>query len=119
MNHRVLTKEQVNEAKYLRAKMGFTKRKLAKYFKDQNIEVGETTIWWNICATQPRPKQVNYYKQNNLPRPKKNICIPCGGCEICMTKEFEDQRIPLNYQIGDKCIDCYMRSIGLGYKDLI
>ena len=119
MNYRVLTKEQVNEARRLKTQKGLSKRKIARYFENQGVEVGETTIWWNVFSKRKRPKQVNYYRLHGLKRPKKEICIPCVKCEICITKEFEDQRIPLNYQVGDKCIDCYMRSIGLAYTDLL
>lgn len=119
MNYRVLTPEQLHEAAFLRTNKGLSKRKLAKYFEDQGIEVSATAIFENVLSSREkenmkRSLRVYIYK----PRTKQ-ICIPCGNCEMCMTKEFEDHQIPVNYQIGNVCITCYMESVGLSYRNLL
>lgn len=47
-NIRVLTQEQILEAKKLREEMGYTKRRLAEHF-----EVGGTTIWNYLYGRKP------------------------------------------------------------------
>jgi hypothetical protein len=85
----------------LRNKFGYTKRELAKHF-----EVGATTIWENIFRKY-RPMRIVIQR----------VCIPCEKCEICLTKEVNGSFIPLNYQVGKLCVVCYLRSIGLTFRE--
>jgi hypothetical protein len=110
MNYsRSLTQAQIEEARELRIKYHWTKRRLAQYFV-----VGETTMWDNVFRKGSRKKRRS---QTWITKPK--VCLPCSKCEICMTKEFYDTQIPVNYQIRDKCVDCYLKSQGLGYIALL
>jgi hypothetical protein len=113
VNHRVLTPEQIEEAKRLKDQ-GYSKRKLAKIF-----EVGITTIYENCFATERRDRREYlkvYFK--NHPQ-KKRVCIPCPVCEICLTKDITGPSIPNGYQVGDVCIACYLRRRGLTFGDLM
>lgn len=111
--HKYLTKEQIQEAKQLK-EQGLSKRKLAEVF-----EVGSTTIWENIfCDNYKRPKRITVTTTTISYRNKDNIS-KCPICEKLLTKEVNSKTIPLNLQIMDRCITCYLRSIGLEYMDLI
>ncbi len=58
MNHRVLTPEQIEEAKRLRKELGYTKNKLA-----QEFDVSPTTIWYNIYGRKRKTKRVFLYRR--------------------------------------------------------
>lgn len=104
---RVLTQEQIEEAKKLRLS-GKTKRELAKIF-----DVGETTIWENVFSNKKRFRIFYYLKKQPDTRPQ------CSKCEIKLTRVLKyPSYIPLNYAIEDKCITCYLEEIGKTYKDL-
>ena len=59
-NLRLLTEEQVIEAKRLRNSLGYTKLELAKKF-----EVAPTTIWYNIYGRKRRTKKIFIYKRTH------------------------------------------------------
>lgn len=99
---RRLTAEQIEEAIKLRKKYGYSKRELARHF-----EVGSTTIWENIFSKNRRIKKIVITR----------ICIPCEKCEICLTREVNDRYIPLNYQIGNLCVVCYLRENKLSFRE--
>lgn len=103
---RVFTPEQIEQAKYLRAKLGYTKRQLAAYF-----QVSGTAIWTNVFATRRHIRK-------KLRRIHMDTCVRCSICEVCMNKELDHGTVPLNYQINDKCVLCYIRSCGLEYMDV-
>lgn len=105
---RVLSPEQIAEAKRLREHFGYTKRKLADYF-----EVGQTTIWENVFSTRRRTRRI-YFTTTR----QKRLCEPCDTCEICMRTDFPNGRIPLSYKVGTSCILCYLRRIGLDFMDI-
>ena len=106
---RILTDEQIKEAKELRRKHGYSKRQLAVIFK-----VPPTVIWENVFRTKKKVKNIKALLENI-----RRTCIPCRVCEICLTKVAIDSRtIPLNYQIGDICVTCYMREKGINFMDL-
>lgn len=110
MTRRLLTDDQIKIAKELR-KQGYTKRMLAVHFG-----VGKTTIWEHVYR-----KKINQEKDKlkSLIRNIRRTCIPCSKCEICLTKiAINEHTIPLNYQVGDKCIVCYLRERGLTFMDL-
>ena len=119
MNHRVMTQALLKEAQNLRSK-GLSKRKIAHYFYNAyGIKIGDKTIWENVYSTREvenakRLLRVTVYKKRT-----KNICNPCPFCSKCMITEIKDRLIPLNYQIADRCITCYLRTINLTYMDLI
>jgi hypothetical protein len=117
MNHRVLTQEQIDEAKELRRRNSkyYTLNRLAQMY-----EVGKTTIGENINPRK-RADRREYFKVYFRVRikPQKSVCNPCAVCTICMTRIFEDNQIPVNYQVGNTCISCYMESIGLRYINLL
>lgn len=94
---KVLTPEKLEHAKFLK-EQGKTKRELAFIF-----QVGETTIWENLYR-----KKIYI----DLSRPI------CSNCEIFLTKIINYHHIPINFQIGNKCITCFLEGIGLNYKDI-
>ena len=98
---RRLTAQQIEEAQQLRKKYGYSKRELARHF-----EVGSTTIWENIFKTRKVVRVV-------LTR----VCIPCERCEICLTREVKNNFIPMNYQVGNLCIICYLRKEKLSFRE--
>lgn len=104
---KILTKREIQEAKELR-KQGKTKRELAIIFG-----VGQTTIWDNIYRTK-KPHRVYIYRKT-----VKIKKIPCEKCEILLTRNIKGRYIPHNYQIGNKCITCHLRELGLKYSDLL
>lgn len=104
---KVLTPEQILLGKSLK-KEGKTKRELAQMF-----EVGQTTIWENIFASG---KRIRITKSIKRPRP---IRIHCKRCDICLTREVKDNYVPLNFQIGEKCVSCYLEERGFEYIDII
>ncbi len=117
MKHRYLTQEEIEEAKRLRLE-GMSKRMLARKY-----EVGSTTIWEHVFNDNyTRPKKLKMYTlverkvivNNTRPRMKR-----CPKCTKIMIKENNGRTIALNLQIDDRCITCYLRSIGLEYVDLI
>ncbi len=59
-NYRVLTDEQVAEAKRLREELGYTKKELAKEF-----DVPATTIWYNIYGRKRKTKKIYLYKRQS------------------------------------------------------
>jgi predicted transcriptional regulator len=59
-NYRLLTEEQVREAKQLRNSLGYTKMELAKRY-----EVSPTTIWYNIYGRKRRTKKLFIYKRTH------------------------------------------------------
>lgn len=103
---KVLTPEQIVKAKRLRDELGYSKRRLAVYFR-----VGSTTIWKHVYSTQRR-------MQKKMSRIPQATCTRCSVCEICMKKELDNGTVPLNYQIDDKCVLCYIRECGLEYMDV-
>jgi hypothetical protein len=113
MNHRVLTQEQIDEAKRLKEVKGFSKRKLAATF-----EVGPTTIYENVFTTKKRDRReyLKLYFRNH--KRIKKICNPCARCHICLTREITSNNIPHGFQIGDICITCYLRPFGIRLLDL-
>lgn len=108
---RILTDEQIKEAKELR-ESGYTKKRLAVLY-----EVSETTIWEHVFAKEIRKRDRRKYFK--FFRKKERICIPCSVCEICLTKEVENKIPPVNYQIGDKCLICYLKDRNIKYLDLL
>lgn len=108
MRLRVLSDEQVREAKRLK-RDGVSKRALAKMFG-----VGESTIWDNVYSQKKRVRISIFTKKEPRTGAK------CKKCEIFLTRELKQpQYIPLNYQILDTCITCYLNENGLKYKDLL
>ena len=105
-NPRVLTDEQISEGKELRQK-GYTKAQLAEMFG-----VGKTTIWENIFSTTPR---VRIFHKRIL---RRNICIPCPQCEICMTQIITNNVLPINLQIGEICLTCYLKNKGINFYEI-
>lgn len=104
---KILTQTQIDEAIYLR-QQGKTKRELALLYG-----VGKTTIWENIFSKVKR-KRIHIY----IPK-KPDTRKTCPICEIKLTREIKyPQYIPLNYEVEDKCITCYLDEKGLKYKDL-
>jgi hypothetical protein len=101
----ILSKEQIEEAKFLR-EQGKTKRDLAIIFN-----VGPTTIWENVYAKE---KIVRI----RIKRPKI-IYEHCKGCEVRLTRFIKDKSIPTNFQMGDHCLVCYLEQRGLRYVDLL
>jgi len=97
----ILSIKQIEEAQKLRIKFGYTKRELAIHF-----EVGATTIWDNVFRNKKRGR--NFVER---------VCKPCIKCEICLTKEVSGSFIPMNYQIGEMCIICHLRSHKLNFKE--
>lgn len=102
--HKLLSQEQIDQARKLR-EAGYTKKQLAIVF-----EVGETTIWENIYPKERTRNRASYFKKYILKRQRRNACLPCKNCEICLTDELENNLPPLNYRVGDQCISCYIRS---------
>lgn len=58
--HRVLTDEQILEAKTLREQLGYTKRQLAETFG-----VGSTTIWNNLYGRKRKTKKIYLYRRKH------------------------------------------------------
>lgn len=112
MVQRLLTQEQIAEAKQLREKLGLTKRQLADLFN-----VGASTIWDNVFKGRLQIAEHRKMVRRQILAIKRN-CVPCSVCQICLRKDFVDGRIPLSYQVDDKCIVCYLRQHGLEYMDL-
>lgn len=104
---KLLTDEQIVEGKALK-EQGFSKRRLAEIFG-----IGQTTVWENIFATEQR---VRLYKKREY---RKKVCVPCTKCEICMTTTIFNNQIPMNLQVGDTCISCYMKEKGINFMDII
>lgn len=105
MSERVLTPEQIEEAKFLRD-MGKSKREIAEIY-----HVGQTTIWENVFATVRRVRP----PRNLEVRVQVRTC--CMVCGILMKETTDplDNLIPHNYRIGTKCLDCYLHSRGIRY----
>lgn len=113
MGKRLLTQQQIEEARQLRDKLGIGKRRLAELFN-----VSSTTIWENVYLTS-RIELVQRQKQKRLELIRiRRSCVPCSVCNICMRSDIIDNRIPLSYRVDDKCIVCYLREHGLEYMDL-
>lgn len=112
MRHKYLTEEQIQEAKDLRQK-GMSKRKLARYFK-----VGSTTIWENVYARDfKRQKRFRIY---TIPtQPDFTVTGTCKKCTKLMTRDTNGVTVPLNFQVLDTCITCYLRMIGHEYMDVV
>lgn len=105
---RALTPEQIKTAKELKQD-GYSKRNLARKFK-----VSPTTIWENVFAKTKRIRI--YIRKEHYTRSGAQ----CKRCEIFLTREIKTPlHIPLNYQILDRCIGCYLEERGLKYKDLL
>lgn len=100
---RVLTPEQIAEAKQLRKEFGYTKRSLAKYYN-----VSETAVWQNVYANGKRV----IVKTENLIKKR------CSVCEVSIKKYLVYGKVPINYEIGDMCILCHLRKAGLDYVDV-
>lgn len=102
MKQSFLKPHQIEGAKFLKSK-GATKRELAVIFG-----VGQTTIWDNVY----RLKLVKEF--NNKEK--------CKICKFPFKEEVEIvnniKRVPLQYKIGDKCLDCIMEKRGLTCKDM-
>lgn len=102
----ILTREQIEEAKDLKEYHKKTKRELAIIYG-----VGATTIWENVFAKEKivrvRIKREKIIRQH------------CSNCEIAMSRLIKDKSIPLNFQMGDKCVVCYMEDRGMRYVDLL
>ncbi len=117
MNHRVLTQEQIDEAKSLKEK-GYTNRQLARYF-----EVGKTTIWENILHPERSRavlRSLGLAKVYTYSKRPKKVCHPCRTCEICLTRQLDDTKaIPQNFRVGDQCMVCYLRERGVNYLEII
>lgn len=103
---RVLTINQIKEAKQLR-KQGYTKKKLAELYG-----IGETTIWENIFTNRKRVRVFIYSKKT------KPIRQVCENCEVYTTKQLNYKNVPINYQMGNKCLACYLERNGLKYKEV-
>lgn len=108
----ILTQEQIDYAKYLKENTPTTKRKLARLFG-----VGETTIWENVFTDKKRVRI-------RIPRPIDNR-PHCTGCEVKMSRDLplihplhKKRYVPANFQIGDKCITCFLEALGLNYSDI-
>ena len=101
---RVMTDEQIQEAKRLRVEHGYTKRKLAELYK-----VSGTTIFDNVL--------------NKLRRVTLHIVpVPCcSKCEIMLTTDIDikNRFVPMNYKINGMCLDCYLRERGIHYGDVM
>lgn len=103
--YKILSQEQIDQAKQLR-KTGYTKKQLAILF-----EVGETTIWENVIDPRKRIRdRTIYFKRYVRKKAQRNQCVPCANCEICLTDELENNLPPLNYRVGNQCIQCFIRS---------
>lgn len=103
MRTRVLSYEQIKEAKRLR-NSGKSKRELAIYFN-----VGQTTIWDNVFNKKPRKKRVISERNDNRP------C--CERCEIKLTRKTNGY-VPLNFKVGNLCIVCFFELNDLKLKDI-
>jgi len=107
MNHRVLSEEQIKQAKELK-EQGKSKRQIAFI-----LGVAQTTVWDNIFNTK---KRVRVYKKYLKPVEKRK---PCAKCEILMSKQIKGNFVPLNYQVGDICSGCYLDEMNINYVDLL
>ncbi len=112
---KVLNEEEIAHAKTLR-RQGWTKRKLASHFG-----VSRTAIWENVFASS---KRIRAFK----PLIKKIDLRPsCTNCEIRMTRDVRTYhnhpvslyQVPANFQLGDKCLGCYLAAVGLTHMDLV
>lgn len=103
MRSRVLSKEQIKEAKRLK-RNGKSKRELAFMFG-----VGQTTIWDNVFNTKPRIKRAIYIRKDDRPS--------CERCEIKLTTKI-DGYIPLNFKVGKLCLGCYFDIKGLKLNNI-
>lgn len=105
---KALSLEQIKQAKELRRE-GYSKRRLARMFS-----VSPTAIWDNVFAKTKRVRI--YIRKEHYTR----TGAQCRRCEIFLTREIKTPwNIPLNYQILDKCIGCYLEERGLKYRDLL
>lgn len=113
----VLTAEDIQFAKQLR-KEGKSNREIARHF-----EVGKTTIWENVFSTKKRERTYrSIFKKRG---PDTRPC--CVRCEIRMTRDVRVHhpspvsiyQIPANFQMGDRCLGCYLLAKGLTHMDLV
>lgn len=128
-NHRVLTDEQVSEGIWLKDRLGFSKMALARKYN-----VSSYAIWFNIFV--PVSKKREIYLTRSLSRVSPpEYQHTCSDCGIGLTDNIsdkrvsilnqingelipEDRRIPTAYKMGDKCISCYLREMGIQFTDL-
>ena len=98
---RRLTQEDINHGIILK-EQGTTKRELADIFK-----VGQTTIWDNIFRKVTIAKKIDE---------------KCSICEILLKSEVIVEngikKLPFNYKLGDKCLDCVLRLKGVKWEEL-
>jgi len=115
MSQKILTEEQIQEAKALRASdpKKWTKTKLAQRYK-----VGETTIWENVYATEKRVKP--YVKTRTCcyfcDKPI-NSHLRCKTCDILLhddiiAGEYHEEYCGadgINYtaRVENECVKCY------------
>jgi len=106
---RILNNKQITEAIRLKQK-GFSKIKLAVHFN-----VSPTAIWENVFRPTMNVRQVY------LIRLQKRKLVRCSICEMTLTKNLTNEygNISLNYQVGDKCVCCYLEERGHKYKDML
>lgn len=118
MNYRVLTPELIAEARELRDTHHYSKRRIQRHlYEVYGLRVSDRTIYTSVYSPDTRVRNRTEYFREYFSRPRK-ACVPCPSCEKCMTREL-DRTIPLNYQIEDRCITCYLRGIGLTFMDLL
>lgn len=115
----VLEPEQVEEGRWLREHKGMSKRALAAYLSQKYAKpVSPTAIWENILSDR-KLENLHRYNRSNF-----NIRIRlrwprCSECTILITREIKDRAVPLNFQVGEHCVECYLRKYGLKYLDLL
>lgn len=117
MSTRVLSDEDIQIGLELRFIRRFSLRKIVKHYNSNGVEVGLTAVYENLCKPPKRDRR-EYLKNYFRTAYKKPVCNPCARCEICLTKELEDGYIPINYQVGEQCVTCYLRSRGFDYMNL-
>jgi transposase len=101
MRKPVLDEIELQKAKFLKGK-GATKRELASLFN-----VGQSTIWDNVF------RKVTIHTE---------IQEKCSRCEIRLKKEVVIEngikKLPFNYKLGDKCLDCVLELKGVSWEEL-
>lgn len=91
MSHRVLTPEEIEEAKKLKEQEAYSKRKLARRF-----EVGETTIWENIYRKGTPPKRKRIKKEHFSYRKLKIVIY---AIKYLRSKELNSKEVAQELEI--------------------
>lgn len=89
---KILTDDEIKEAKRLKEKENLSNREIAKIF-----EVGKTTIWDNIYKTKFRKREQKAYKKYQR-------------CEKCGILHNADIQV-INENIGNICLGCVINRL--------